>query len=288
MKKSFHDLPLNADPSSRLLPLIVGLMIYLATLSVTALVSVHLYVTSLTSKAVDHLMIVIPAEESDTPSLMENSVTHLLSHTPGIKSYHRIQKQTIERTLKITDASSLTQFLPYLYTIELDPTAPIDLSSLKDHLKRISPESSIENEGEWATQLRSIGYTLEILSLTIATFILLGAVATIAFTSQTSLIIHRKVIEILYLVGGTNTYIARQFQRHAFGVGIKGSLIGTSLTGITLGIIALLPFPGCIGDGFYISVPIIIGCATSVPLVITAFMMTAAQITVRLVLRQST
>ena len=288
MKKTLHDLPLNADPSSRLLPLIVGLMIYLATLAVMALISVHLYVTALTSKAVDHAMIVIPAESHNDIHLLDTSLTQLLNQTPGIKSYHKIQKQTIERTLQMTATSSIAHFLPLLYSIEFDPTTPLDLVAFQQNLTRLHPDAVVNNESAWATKIRTIGYTLEGLSLTIATFILLGSIATIAFTSQTSLIIHRKVIEMLYLVGGTNKYIARQFQRHALRVGLKGSVIGLSLTFITILLVCILPLSTFLGTGFYTSLPLVIGCTMGVPMLITLFMMTAAQITVRLVLRQST
>lgn len=288
IKKTLHDLPLNADPSSRLLPLIVGLMIYLATLAITSLISVHFYVTALTSKAVDHVMVVIPAEGHNDVHLLDTSLMQLFNQTPGIKKYSKIQTEMIERTLRIPASSSLTPFLPFLYSVELDPDTPLDLPQLQENLKRLQPDATVENEGAWAQKLRAIGTTIEVLSLTIATFILLGAIATIAFTSQTSLIIHRKVIEILYLVGGTNSYIARQFQRHALRVGLKGSIIALVLTATTACLIGLLPLPIFLGDGWHISLPLLMGCALGVPLLITSFMMTAAQITVRLVLRQST
>jgi cell division transport system permease protein len=76
--------------------------------------------------------------------------------------------------------------------------------------------------------------TIMPLSLVVTTLVGLAAIATISFMSHTGLRVHKKVIEILHLIGATNDYIARQFQNYALRLGMQGAVIGLSLSAICL------------------------------------------------------
>jgi cell division transport system permease protein len=73
-----------------------------------------------------------------------------------------------------------------------------------------------------------------------------AAVVTVVFVTRTGLAIHRNVIELLHLIGAYDTYIARQFQRHALRLGLAGGALGLLLALVTLGLLwqALGPMPG--------------------------------------------
>jgi len=61
-----------------------------------------------------------------------------------------------------------------------------------------------------------------------------AAVTTVIFVTKTGLSIHRRVIEIVHLVGAYDSYIAKQFLLHAMRLGFIGGIAGAGLAGLTL------------------------------------------------------
>ncbi len=59
-------------------------------------------------------------------------------------------------------------------------------------------------------------------------------IGIIIFTARIGLAIHRSVIELLHLLGAQDGYIARQFQVHALGLGLRGGVIGGAAAALTV------------------------------------------------------
>jgi len=57
----------------------------------------------------------------------------------------------------------------------------------------------------------------------------------VVFAVRSGLAVHREVIEVLHLMGAQDSYIARQFQRHALTMALRGSLGGALLAAAVLG-----------------------------------------------------
>ena len=68
----------------------------------------------------------------------------------------------------------------------------------------------------------------------VVALIVLATIGTIIFTTRTGLAIHREAIEVLHLIGAHDAYIARQFARRAFSLGLSGGVVGLVLALPTL------------------------------------------------------
>jgi len=60
------------------------------------------------------------------------------------------------------------------------------------------------------------------------------AILAVAFVARAGLAMHGQAIELLHLIGAHDAYIARQFQRHALALGLRGGAIGTLLAVATV------------------------------------------------------
>jgi cell division transport system permease protein len=71
--------------------------------------------------------------------------------------------------------------------------------------------------------------------------LLIGAVSvlTVVFTTRTGLMIHAPIVDLLHLMGAADHYIARQFQWHAFRLGLRGGAIGLILALLAFGALRL-------------------------------------------------
>jgi cell division transport system permease protein len=290
----YHDLPLHADPSGRFVPWIVALMVYLATISLIVASTISGVVQRWDMGLAGRLTVELPApnlaQPGDASVQLQAQVKRLLLNTPGVAMVRQLSPQEV---LKIIEpwvgGKEITvdiDVLPVLLDVELADRKFIHMAKLKESLTQLDAGITVEDHLKWQEGILDLAHSARVIGFSIVSMIMLAAICIIAFTAQTSLIIHRQVIEILYLVGATDEYIARQFQNHALRVGLKGGLIGLVLFGVTfilLGFFARHLDTRLLAD---VMSPIMLWTiAIIIPLVVTALMMLSARFTVQIALR---
>lgn len=293
--RKYSDIPLNADPSGRFVPWIVALMVYLATISLTVAFVVSSLINRWDDGFTAKLSVEIPAHNAFDPdgewemTKVRGQVAQVLLRTPGVGSVRTLSKTEVLSTLEpwLGQGDSLEDLpLPTLLEVEVKDRDIIDISLLKQNLQEIMSGVLVEDHLGWQRGILDLAHSAQVIGFLIVGMIILAAVSTIAFTSQTSLIIHRNVIEILYLVGATDDYIARQFQYHALRVGIRGGTVGFLMAAATF--IMLKFFAKDLDTTLLnevVSNSALWSVALLVPLFVTIFMMLAARLSVRLALK---
>lgn len=289
-----HDLPLNADPSGKYVPWIVALMVYLATISLIIATMVSGIVKRWDLGLVGRLTVELPApnlmEDDRHSQYLTDQVKKTLMQMPGAGNIRQLSSNEVLKIIEpwvggkqiILDP----EVLPILFDVELMDRKFVNLPQLKQKLHKLHHGITIEDHLGWQEGLLDLAHSAKVIGFSIVSMILFAAICIIAFTAQTSLIIHRQVIEILYLIGATDDYIAKQFQHHALQVGIKGGAIGIGLFTITY---ILLNFFSRNLDTRIIhdilSPTGIWAIACIIPIAITGLMMISARLTVRVALR---
>ena len=72
--------------------------------------------------------------------------------------------------------------------------------------------------------------SIEIIALSIVLLIVLTTIGTVIFTTRTSMGLQRETISILHFIGAQDHYIANQFAIRAAWLGVKGGLVGISIS----------------------------------------------------------
>jgi cell division transport system permease protein len=124
--------------------------------------------------------------------------------------------------------------LPDLLVVEMTGGATLDVAGLAGQLQELAPGASIEGHESWQRDLAAFTRSVKTLATIAIAFIIIAAIATIVFVTQTGLEIHRRVIEIVHLVGAQDSYIAKQFLIHALRQGLIGGGAGVLLAALTL------------------------------------------------------
>ena len=152
----------------------------------------------------------------------------------------RLKKLKDSDILKILepwlDSTAIPDDFPFpsLFDVETDSKINIDLLDLTSKLSKISQGVRIHNHANWYTSIAKISRGLFGFSVLLAALILLTVCATIIFITKKTLSIHKDVVKILQLIGAQDKYIASQFKRYYFSVGLKGSLISIILSMFTI------------------------------------------------------
>jgi cell division transport system permease protein len=281
------DLPLAGDASARFLPWIIGCMVYLAALAVAAALSADNLAERWHADLAGRFTVELPpSPPSDEKEAKLRNITGFLSTIDGVTA------------VKLVGASEKAALLqPWLGGIELpeDIALPdlivveagkaIDLAKVSVDLVAIDPAIRVDDHANWHGDLLAFSNSMKILALIVLSLIALTAVSTVIFVTRTGLAIHRRVIEIVHLVGAQDSYIARQFLFHALRLGLAGGAVGAALAAATW--LGLQRWLSGGGSGLLPSLTLSTGdwlAVAAVPVALAVVAMFTAQVTVLILL----
>src|SRR5262245_22939378 len=131
-------------------------------------------------------------------------------------------------------AADLGVALPDLIAVSLQPDIRPNLSELAERLQAVSPGAVIDDHAAFNASALGFLHTIEVLAVSVLGLVLVATAGVVAFVARAGLSIHRRIVEVVHLVGALDSYVARQFQAQAFRYGFLGSMLGTLLAVVTL------------------------------------------------------
>lgn len=245
-----HEIPFQALPQNRYVPWIVGLMCYITLLVLGGAT----YLNDLLSQF---------QQVFERSLTIEVTTPHQGFMSPEIKKKH---KERVQKTLRVLKQHPNVERVEALNTAFFEELTPAwkqklgrDPFSKKPFLIEVYPKKGktvrsedIERysqrflQGVKAYDIHPLKQSLLqqawsglIAALVLALLISLCAISIIIFTTYTGLSLQQRTVEILRLVGATNSFIARRFQEYATSLALKGALIGVTLASLTF-----FPFVG--------------------------------------------
>ncbi|GHD41405.1 cell division protein [Thalassobaculum fulvum] len=238
-----NDLALGRDPSTRFLPGLLAVLVYLAVLAAIGGLTALGFVEDWDRRLSGTMTVQIPpvvgaqAEASrETAGERRDAVLRLLRVTPGIAD---------ARPLSGADAAALlepwlgpelvgTLPMPILVDVRLSPGQPLDRDALAERLENAAPGTTLDDHARWLAEAQAIGRSIAATGLVVIVLVSLAAVLAVVFAVRTGLGVHRDEIEILHLIGAPDRFIAAQFQRHTGRLALVGAVIGAVLAAATL------------------------------------------------------
>jgi len=239
-------LPLARDPASRFLPWLIAFMVWLAGLALAAAMQLSTASDAWVKGVAGRLTVQVVPLADEAPAALDARVARALSllrGTPGVARAEPVPREAAAALLEPwLGQTGLIETLPVprLIDVVLADAAPVDTAALEARLAAAVPGAALEDHGLWLAKLVTLADAIELIAFAIVALIALAAVATIVFTTKTGLAIHREVVELLHLIGARDGFVARQFQAHAFWLGLKGGGAGFALVAATVALIAYL------------------------------------------------
>jgi cell division transport system permease protein len=246
------DLPLERDESSRFIPWIIALMVYLATLALAGALVANSAVERWSRGLSGSLTVqIMPGEDSDAKErdVRVETAMALLLGTPGVTHAEVLSDQRIARLLApwLGEEAMRELPLPALIDVRIEPGAALDLKALGERLAEAVPGATLDDHQRWLSQLVRLGRSVELVAAIILALIGMAAAAATVFGTRTALAVHRNVIEVMHLIGAPDSYVARQFQAHALALGLRGGVLG--LVGAVATLFGVEYLAGPIGTG---------------------------------------
>ncbi|MFO1061820.1 MAG: hypothetical protein U1E53_33230 [Dongiaceae bacterium] len=232
------DLPLTADAATRFLPWILGLMVYLAALALAGALALDTLSARWHVGLAGTLTVQLAAPADGRPesrAARREQALALLRAAPEVASAEPLDEAAVDRLLApwLGDIAGADLPLPDLVAVTLRPGAEGAAAALAGRLAAL-PDATIDDHKRWLADFLGLLGSARLIAAILLGLVIAAAVTTVVFVTRTGLAIHRPVIDIVHLIGATDGYIAREFQAHAFRLGLLGGLGGLALAGLTL------------------------------------------------------
>lgn len=305
------DLALARDPAHRFLPILLAIMVYLAILALAGMIVLGAAVTRWDQGLTGTATVELPplaageaeradgkasdrqteeaAQAGETDEALARAVD-TLSAMPGILAVRPLPREETAALIRPwlgDEAINPALPLPRLIDVTIRTDAPPDMEGLASLLADAVPGAVLHDHRAALDRLLRLARTVEFVALLIVLLVAGAAIATVIFITRTGLAIHYNAIELLHMIGASDSYVARQFQGQALVLGLKGGVIGL---GIGLATLAVLGhFARHLQGGLLPDLqldPVHGAMIVAVPLALTLIAMITARLTVLAALRR--
>ena len=135
--------------------------------------------------------------------------------------------------------------VPRLIAIEINRSSPPDLAALRADLAKDYPGVTIDDHRHWQRQIRTVTRSFALAGLAILLLVAAATTAIIISATRSAMASNREIIEVLHLVGATDRYIAREFEKHFLRLGVRAGLVGAACAmGVFLSMSAVMELVG--------------------------------------------
>jgi cell division transport system permease protein len=155
------------------------------------------------------------------------------TRTAGVASARAVPKADSERLLEPwlgtgLDLSDLP--VPRLVVLRLASGARLDATALRRRLAEALPPgvATLDDHALWLSRLSTMANTFVGVGVAVVALVLAAAGLAVAFATRGAMAESREVVEVLHLVGAEDDFIAKEFQRRFFRLGLRGGAIGAA------------------------------------------------------------
>lgn len=231
-----QELPLRDDSSTLFLKVMISIAVFLFAVTLAGVLSINSMLINWNQSILGSLTVqIMPINNIDKDKAREETLEHQKKAVKFLESMNEIEKVTpledkqLEKLIKpwLGDGVNIRELpIPRLIDVRLKKGASIDFIELAEKLANVSEQASLDNHKLWLNKLIKFADGLKMLALSVLLLVITVTSGAIFYSTQTSLGLHRHIIEILHLLGAKDTYVAQQYAKRTAGLGFIGGIVG--------------------------------------------------------------
>lgn len=248
--KRRYDLPLAGSTSNAFLRLLIGLMCVLGMLALCASFALSAMTQRWAAGLENKVTVEIPAADSggDTiapgivASMTDEAARMLMGH-PDVQEAHILEEDEIKHLLSpwLGDDMVMDSIpIPGLISVTFNKGATPDLKDLEVQLRDVAPQARIDTHENWLEDVMRFTGALQFAALLLTLIIGATTLVAVAGGVRSKLSENKEELELLHLMGASDSYIARQLQRHTLILSLQGGAAGVAMGGILLFVISMV------------------------------------------------
>ncbi len=228
------ELPLKKDQANLFLEIMTTVMVFLFSVTLAGYYFINSMAESWQNGISGSLTVQIaPSAETLTEqeqNLRINKVITFFENQPSVDNVALLSQRQKQQLLQpwLGDKINLeTLPVPELLDVRLQEGKVFDYEQTAAALADLAPYASIDNHNVWLHRLLQLASAVQTIGVSVLLMVSAVGALSIFYATCTSLGIHGNIIEILHIMGAKDDYIARQYARRGFWIGLFSGLAGT-------------------------------------------------------------
>ena len=234
-----YELPLNDDSANWFLKIMTAIAVFLFSVALSGYFAIHSMTDGWNQDITGSLTVQIMPEsqvDAEANTMTLNKVINFFETMPQVQKVTLISDAQMQKIMSPWLGSNVeVESLPLPKILDVKIASDdFDYQKAADGLSDITANASIDNHRIWLGKLLKFTSSLQFLSLTVLFMLLIVSAFSIFYAAKTSLGIHANIIEILHIMGALDDYIAKQYARRSFWIGLFSGTAGLLLSLLAL------------------------------------------------------
>jgi len=248
--KRRYDLPLTGSSSNTFLRLLICLMSVLGMLALAASFALSAMTDRWSQGLADKISVEIPASDSggeiinpDMVKRMTDEAAKILSEHPDVAEAEIMEESHVRELLAPWLGNDMVMDsipIPGLISVTFTKGTTPDLKALELHLREAAPRARIDTHESWLSDVLRFTGALQFAAILLGLIIGATTLVAVAGGVRSKLSENKEELELLHLMGASDSYIARQLQRHTLILSLQGGALGIIAGGVLLCVIGLV------------------------------------------------
>jgi cell division transport system permease protein len=242
--KRRYDLPLTAGASNGFLRLLIFLMSILGMLALAASFALSAMTDRWSGGLENKISVEIPASDSGgdiiNPRIvksMTDDAAKILNENPDITEATIMEESQIRKLLSPWLGEDMVMDsipIPGLISVTFNKDSKPDLKALELKLRDVAPRARIDTHESWLSDVLRFTGALQFAAILLSVIIGLTTLVAVAGGVRSKLSENKEELELLHLMGASDSYISRQLQRHTLILSLQGGAVGILAGGLLL------------------------------------------------------
>lgn len=232
-------------PQSRLagpMPWVIAIMVALTVIAAAAGLALSNTARSASDELSGGITVQVVEANPAERTRQARAAAERLQATPGVAEAHVVSQDEVERLIEPWLGARVgdDEEIPIPALVDARLRKPLDgetLGSLRRLVREVAPSARVDAQSTWLRPVFGAIDSLRLLALTLVVLLGFALAAAVLLAVRNALGANRDTIEIVHLLGGTDSQVARIFQR---SVGVDA--IGGGAVGLALGLVVVLFF----------------------------------------------
>jgi|GEM_PF-1898529 len=176
------------------------------------------------------------SQEAYTEKRIAN-VIDIISETPKVVQVSLLSELEMQRLLTPWFGKKINAYdiaLPTLINIQVNTTrGTFNEQELLKKLRTIEPKTKFLKQMSWQSIVEQSSIKIQFFISGLLVLILLAASGTISFITRTNMLMQKSIIELLTLLGATDSFIANRYKKKTLQIALESlskALIGLMIT----------------------------------------------------------
>jgi cell division transport system permease protein len=233
------------------LDVVIAIMAFLAALAIGASLIADRAAQGWRQGLADRLTVqILPPETGSAQARLDQetaAATSVLKSTDGIVAVAPLSAKDIQSLVEpwIGGGNVIGDIpLPRLIDATILPGAKIDIGNLTRRLKRVAPDSQLDDHTRWIARLKGLADGIAWSAYAVLALIAVATSATVAFATRAGLEAHHDIVALLHQMGAHAGFIARTFEWHYFVSALVAATVGALLAAILFSLAGGLELAG--------------------------------------------